>query len=100
MPTQEERVFTLEQSQAKFAESITDLNHHVTMMTGIMSREEWDIREIKTSLRSVDGRLDSFDRRLESLEGRFEKLEGRFGTVDNKLDQVLLLLNTSIRKSE
>jgi uncharacterized coiled-coil protein SlyX len=107
MPTQEERLFTVEQTQAKFGEAINDLNHHVTILTGIMQRQEWDIREIKSSLRAIDGHLGSFDSRLDSfelgvngrfetLEGRFEALEGRFETQEKKLDQILLLLNTLI----
>jgi len=86
MPTQEERLTALEQAQAKFGEAVNDLNHHVTILIGVASREEWDIREMKSSLRAIDGRLGS--------------LEGRFETQEKKLDQVLLLLNTFTPKPE
>jgi len=86
MPTQEERLTALEEAQAKFGEAVNDLNHHVTMLIGVVSREEWDIREMKGSLRAIDGRLGS--------------LEGRFEVQDKKLDQVLLLLNTLAPKPE
>ncbi|HEX6557457.1 MAG TPA: hypothetical protein VF026_32135, partial [Ktedonobacteraceae bacterium] len=89
MPTQEERLTTLEQSQARFGDSINDLNHHVTILIGIIQKQEWDVREIKNSLRTIDGRLDSFDSRLNffdvhlssferSVNSRFETQETRF----------------------
>ncbi len=93
MPTQEERLTALEQAQAKFGEAVNDLNHHVTILIGVASREEWDIRELKGSFRAIDGRMGS-------LEGRMGSLEGRFETQEKKLDQVLLLLNTFTPKPE
>ena len=93
MPTQEERLTALEEAQAKFGEAVNDLNHHVTMLIGVASREEWDIREMKSSLRAIDGRMGS-------LEGRMGSLEDRFETQEKKLDQVLLLLNTFTPKPE
>src|SRR5436309_1690652 len=107
MPTQEERLTALEEAQAKFGEAVNDLNHHVTILIGVASREEWDIREMKSSLRAIDGRLGSLEGRLGSLEGhlgsldgRLGSLEGRFEAQDKKLDQVLLLLNTLAPKPE
>ena len=40
MPTQEERLTALEQAQAKFGEAVGDLNHHVTILIGVVSRED------------------------------------------------------------
>ncbi len=107
MPTQEERLTALEQAQAKFGEAVNDLNHHVTILIGVASREEWDIRELKSSFRAIDGRMGSLEGRmgsleghLGSLEGRMGSLEGRFETQEKKLDQVLLLLNTFTPKPE
>jgi len=107
MPTQEERLTALEQAQAKFGEAVNDLNHHVTILIGVASREEWDIRELKGSFRAIDGRMGSLEGRmgsleghLASLEGRMGSLEGRFETQEKKLDQVLLVLNTFIPKPE
>ncbi len=107
MPTQEERLTALEQAQAKFGEAVNDLNHHVTILIGVASREEWDIRELKSSFRAIEGRMGSLEGRmgsleghLGSLEGRMGSLEGRFETQEKKLDQVLLLLNTFTPKPE
>jgi chromosome segregation ATPase len=125
MPTQEERLATLEQSQANFGDSINDLNHHVTILIGIIQKQEWDIREIKNSLRAIDGRLSSFDNRLGSFDSRLSSFDGRLGsfdsrlssldgrlssfeqsvnsrfeTQDKKLDQIMGLLTTLTTKSE
>jgi len=125
MPTQEERLATLEQSQANFGDSINDLNHHVTILIGIIQKQEWDIREIKNSLRAIDGRLESFDSRLGSFDSRLSSFDGRLGsfdsrlssldgrlssfeqsvnsrfeTQDKKLDQIMGLLTTLTTKSE
>jgi chromosome segregation ATPase len=93
MPTQEERLFTVEQTQAKFGEAINDLNHHVTILTGIMQRQEWDIREIKSSLRAIDGHLGSFASRLSSLDGRLGTFDGRLSSLDSRLDSFELGVN-------
>lgn len=88
MPTQEERLAILEQTQVKFGEAVGDLNHHVTMLIGIVQRQEWDIREMKGNLRtfeqSVNNRFDAFE----------QSVSNRFDAQDQKLDQILLLLNT------
>ncbi len=104
MPTQEERLSTVEQAQVRVSEAIGDLNHYVTMLIGIVQRQEWDVREIKSSLRSVDGRLSSLEGRFETQEHRIESLDqsvnNRFEAQDKKLDQILLLLTTLTTKPE
>jgi len=112
MPTSEERLTALEQAQAKYSEAIDDLNHHVTILTGVISKQGWDIREIKSSLRafeqSVTSRFDALEGRLGTLEqsvnSRFGTLEqsitSRFEAQDKKFDQILLLLNTFVPKPE
>jgi len=107
MPAQEERLSILEQAHVRTDESIKDLNHYVTMLIGIVQREEWEIREMKGSLRSIDDRLTSFEQsvntRFGNLEARIGTLEARMGTLelnvntrfeaqDKKLDQILLSL--------
>ncbi len=114
MPTQEERLSALDQTQVGVNESIKDLNHYVTMLISIMQREEWEIREMRGSLRSIDERLASFEQgvnirfgtleaRMGALDGRMGTLDGRFGTFeqnvntrfeaqDKKLDKILLSL--------
>ncbi|MEO7021247.1 MAG: hypothetical protein ABI234_13910 [Ktedonobacteraceae bacterium] len=54
MPTQEERLATLEQTvallQKRSSADMQDLNRNVTMLLGIASGQELDIKEIKIKL--------------------------------------------------
>src|SRR5947209_14335746 len=70
-----------------------DANHEITILTGVISSQGRDIKDIKT-------RLESFDQRFASLEGRFdqrfasleERFNQRFASLDGKLEQVVQLL--------
>src|SRR6266496_211320 len=90
MPTQEEKITVLEEN--------------ITILLGIASGQERDIRSIQVGVMSLDrrfdaleGRLFGMDHRLSTLEKRFDTLEqsvnSRFEEHGNKLDQILLLLN-------
>jgi chromosome segregation ATPase len=122
MPTQEERLSTLEQTVTVLSKGIRDIHYNETILLGLVSEQGKDIREMKVSISALNERLDVFEQsvtiRFDTLEGRFDTLEGRFGSLeqgmnsrfeeqdkrfeeqDKKLDQVLLLLNTLIPKLE
>ena len=108
MQTSEERLTTLEKTvallQKSSSTSIQELNRNVTMLLGILSSQQLDIKEIKISQITVEERLNGMSQRMESgfetLEKRLGALEGRFETQDKKLDQILLLLNTSTSKPD
>ena len=93
MPTQVERLLTLEQTQFKLGQSLNDLNHHVTMVEGILVRQGLEIREIRNSVRVIDTRLTLFEmnvnNRFETVENRLTSFEqsvnARFETVENRL---------------
>ena len=101
MPTQEERFTALEQTlaflQRKSGVEIQDLNRNVTMLLGVASGQELDIKEIKISLVTIRDRLDVVEQRLGAIE---QRLESRFETVDKKFDQMLSLLTTFTAKPE
>jgi predicted nucleic acid-binding Zn-ribbon protein len=109
MPTQEERLSTLEQTVTVLGNGIRDLNHHTTILLGVAREQGKDIREMKGSLVALGQRLDAFeqkvDNRFEALDGRVGGLDSRIGALEQsvnsrfdeqgkKLDQVLLILNT------
>jgi uncharacterized coiled-coil protein SlyX len=106
MPTQEERLPTLEQTVNMHGKGIDDLNHNVTILLGITSEQGKDIRAMRVSLADLSQRLNAFeqrvDNRFEVLDSRIEVLEqsfnSRFEEQGKKLDQVLLLLNSVIPK--
>ncbi len=97
MPTQEEKVTVLEEN--------------ITILLGIASGKEREIKSIQIGVMSLDrrfdaleGRLYGMDHRLSTLEKRFDTLEqsvnSRFETQDKKLDQILFLLNTFTPKPD
>jgi predicted nuclease with TOPRIM domain len=98
MPTQEEKITVLEEN--------------ITILLGIASGQERDIKSIQVGVMSLDRRFDALEGRLYGMDHRLSTLEKRFGTLeqsvnsrfeehgkklesqDKKLDQILLLLNT------
>jgi len=127
MPTQEERLSTLEQTVPVLKKGIQDLNYNATILLGVISEQGKDIREVKVSLAVLNERLGAFEQnvnnrfekqehRFETLEHRFETLEHRFEMLeqsvnsrfdaqdkkfeahDKKFEQVLLLLNMIVSK--
>ena len=80
MPTQEEK--------------ITILEENITILLGIASGQERDIKSIQVGVMSLDRRFDALEGRLYGMDHRLSTLEKRFEAQDKKLDQILLLLNT------
>jgi hypothetical protein len=119
MPTQEERLSTLEQTVVVLNRGIWDINHNETMLLGMFIKQDENIQEVKSSLAALSGHLNTFEQNVNShfgalddrfgafeqrVNGRFETLEqsihSRFEGQDKKFDQILLLLNTLIPKPE
>lgn len=108
MATSEERLTTLEKTVALLQKSsssdIQGLNRNVTMLLGIVSSQQLDIKEIKIGLITVEERLDTVSQRIgsgfETKEKRLESLEGRFEMQEKKLDQMLHLLTPLTKKPE
>jgi hypothetical protein len=100
MPTQDERLSTVEQSVAVLRKGIADLHQNETILLGVMAEQGKDIREMKVSLAVLNDRVGAFE---QGVHGRFEVLEGhlgsfeqsvntRFGEQDTKLDDLGRLL--------
>jgi len=100
MPTQEERLSTVEQSVVVLRKGIADTHHNETILLGVMAEQGKDIREMKVSLAVLNERVGTFE---QGVHDRFEVLEGhlgsfeqsvntRFGEQDKKLDDLGRLL--------
>ena len=57
-----------------------DANHEITILTGVISAQGRDIKDLKNRINDFDQRFTSFDQ--------------RFASLDEKLDQVLQILTT------
>ena len=76
-------------------QNMRDADHEITILTGVISAQGRDIKEMKNRLESFDQRFTSleerFDQRFTSLEERFDQ---RFVSLEGKLEQVVQLLTT------
>ena len=86
MPTQEEKITVLEEN--------------ISILLGIASRQERDIRSIQIGVMSLERRFDALEGRLYGMDHRLSTLEKQFEEHGKKLDQILLLLNTLTPKPD
>ena len=89
MPTQEERLSTLEQTVTVLKQGMQDLNHHVTILLGVTSEQGKDIRGIRVNLAALNERVDAFEQnvntRFEALDSRVSGLDDRIGVLDSRV---------------
>ena len=79
MPTQEERLSTVEQSVAVLRKGLVDVHHNETILLGLISEQGKDIREMKVSLAALNERVGTFE---QGVDERFEVLEGHLGPFE------------------
>ena len=82
MPTQEERLTTLEKTVAFLQKSSStdtqELNRNVTLLLGILSSQQLDVKEIKISQITAEEHLNTLSQRIDGFEQRFASLEEKF----------------------
>src|SRR5437868_15538278 len=90
MPTQEERLNTLEKSFTTFREvaskHIQETDENTTIMLGVIRHQGQDIRRIFQHLETMNNRLETVDNRLETVDNRLETVNNRLETVNNRLN--------------
>jgi len=70
MPTQEERLSTLERNMTNLNGLISDISHNETILLGMAMRQGENIREIKLNLAALNERLSTFE---QSVNSRFDE---------------------------
>src|SRR6185312_1357459 len=101
MPTQEERLSTVEYSLDLFKtetlKAYRDMAFQVTMVMGLSKDTVKRLATMKTQVDQrfdvVDQRFDAVDRRLNAVELRLDSMDQRLTTMEKKLDQVLAVLS-------
>lgn len=88
MPTQEERLSTLEKFQTLAAAHIRETEENTTILLGVIREYGRDIKRTFQRLEIIDGRLDSLESDLGAVEGRLGAVEGRLGAVEGHLDTI------------
>jgi archaellum component FlaC len=92
MPTQEERLNTLEKSFTTFREvaskHIQETDENTTIMLGVIRHQGQDIRRIFQLLETMDNRLETMDNHLGTMDNRLETIEGRLNTMEQHFDRL------------
>ena len=89
MPTQEERITTLEH---KTAEHIQEMDENFTIMVGVIRHQGQDIKRIFQRLETMDESLSTVNQRLETVDESLNTLKHQFNQLETKFDEHTSLL--------
>ncbi len=89
MPTQEERLTTLEKTfttfQKKTAARTQEIEENTTIMLGVMRSQGRDIRKIFERLETIETKLETMEIKLETIE---TKLDGHTALLTQILERL------------
>jgi septal ring factor EnvC (AmiA/AmiB activator) len=79
--------------------NLKEINENMTILLGIITKQEETTGELRDGVNRVERRLGGFDRRLEDLDGRlisfeqsvngrFDQMDKRFEAQDKRFDQI------------
>ena len=89
MPTQEERLSTLERNMTNLNGLISDISHNETILLGMAMRQGENIREIKLNLAALNERLSTFEQSVNSRFDEHTTILAQHTTVLNEHTTVL-----------
>ena len=93
-----------ENTPAERTYNLGEINQNITILLGIASSQEKDIKTIKNDLavlkESIDQRFDAVEQRFVEVDRRFDAIEQHFTSQDAKFDQVLQQLTILNAKLE
>jgi len=99
MPTQEERLTTLEQAiaasqkfQQQAAAHIRETEENTTILLGVIRSQGQDIKRIVQHIETIDERLETIDERLETIGGNVDQLKTTLNEHTTFLSQILARL--------
>jgi hypothetical protein len=95
-------------------DAFKEMNHYLTMLLGITSAQQIDIKAVKNDVtivkqhvEHIDQRFDEVDRQFNSINQRFVGLDLRlygmdkhFTSLEGKFDQMLIMLSTLTSKPQ
>lgn len=79
-----EKKVTAQNTSSEQSYDARQINHRLTMLLGVTTKQEEDLREVKKRLIAIDDRLSGVDQRMES---HFETLEKRVKGVETSIEQ-------------
>ena len=91
MPTQEERVTTLERDFTNFTKETAKQNRrtdeNLTILLGLVQTQGLEFKRVNTRLDTMDERLDKMDGRLETLEHDVRDIKGLLAQLLERLSK-------------
>jgi len=89
MPTQEERLETVEYNLRQFkTETIKAYQDMAFEMIMIKGLTEDAIKRLATLRDMIEKRFDAVDQRFSTIDQRFDAVDQRFSTIDQRLDRL------------
>ena len=100
MPTQEERMETVEYGLRQFKtetiKAYQEMAIEITMVKGLTEDAVKRLMNLKVQMdqrfSTIDTRFDSVDQRFSTIDTRFDNVDQRFSTVDTRLGTIETLL--------
>jgi archaellum component FlaC len=87
MPTQEERLETLDSNLKQFkTETIKAYGEMAVELTMVKGLTEGAVKRLASLKDQIDGRFERVDTRLDGMDAHLESIDGRFERVDTRLD--------------
>ncbi len=80
MPTDQERLTAIE-------EGLNETNHHVTMIKGMVTDQEADIKAMRSQLEHMNSHLDGMNIRLDGMDAHLEILRRQVASVEGRLSE-------------
>ena len=76
--------------------NIRDVEKNETILLGIATGQEREIKQIKTRLDGIDHRLERVEQRLDGMDQHLERVEQRLDSTDQRLERIDQGLDTIV----
>jgi hypothetical protein len=102
MPTQEDRLtvveLTLNSLRQDFLQAIVDNTRSMTTLNKVVAQQEQNVRDADHEITILLGGVSAQGKDIKEIKNRLDGFDERFVSVEGKLDQIMLLLNTLTAK--
>ena len=88
MPTQEERLITLEQTITEYRPVLRDIVHELAIVKGLTISQVKITQELRQDISDINKHLDLIDEHLDTMDTRFDTMDTHFDTMDTRLNRL------------
>ncbi len=98
MPTQDERLFIVEQAVASlrndFLQAIVENTRSMGTLSRVVSQQEQNVRDANHEITILLGVVSAQGKDIKDIKSHLDGFDQRFASVEGKLDQILIVLDT------